>query len=237
MSSYFYKLREKATGRLYVGCQYSKFADPANLLTTYKTSCRYVRERGVDAFEIIKIIIRGDAREFERRYLRLIYYSLGREAFERTFINRNLAPGVIFSDEVRERMSRGVKLAVEARRAAGTLRPTFLGRSHSAATKLKLSIKASERLRVNGHPRGMKGKTHTEDTKKQIQQSSIDNSAMRGRTGVSHPTGGTVWWNDGISHKRSTVCPGDGWVEGRIFKRRKMKTTSTKKETNGKKKT
>lgn len=31
-------------------------------------------------------------------------------------------------------------------------------------------------------------------------------------------TAGTRWWNNGTKHKRSTDCPGDGWVEGRINK-------------------
>lgn len=29
-------------------------------------------------------------------------------------------------------------------------------------------------------------------------------------------TSGTKWWNNGVKHKRSAECPGEGWLEGRI---------------------
>ena len=29
-------------------------------------------------------------------------------------------------------------------------------------------------------------------------------------------TKNSKWWNDGVKHKRSADCPGEGWVQGRI---------------------
>lgn len=232
MAAYFYKIRERETGRLYVGCQYSQTADPTKLLVSYKTSCRYIRERGVEAFVIERVLVRDDAREFERRYLRRMYARLGRDAFAQVYINRNLAPGIIFTPDVRARMSAGLKRAVIRRRAAGTLTPTFLGRCHSRETKETLSIKAIERIRIAGHPRGMKGKHHTDVTKEHLRNTSIASSAMRGRTGVDHPTGGTIWWNNGTLHKRSIECPGEGWCPGRIFKERTKRITKNGKKEN-----
>lgn len=232
MAAYFYKIREQATGRLYVGCQYSQAADPANLLVSYKTSCRYIREQGTEAFEIERVLVRDDAREFERRYLRRVYARLGRDVFAQVYINRNLAPGIVFTPDVRARMSAGLKRAAQRRRKAGTLTPTFLGRRHSQETKEILSAKATERIRAAGHPKGMKGKHHTDVTKENIRNTSVTSSAMRGRTGVDHPTGGTSWWNNGTLHKRSIECPGEGWSMGRIFKERTKRITNNDEKEN-----
>lgn len=232
MASYCYKLREKSTGKLYVGCQYSPSADPKNLLVKYKTSCRYIHERGVEAFEIVKIVIRDDAREFERRYLRRMYTRLGYDAFQLVFINRNLAPGIIFTADVRERMSISLKLAAARRREAGTLLPTFQGRAHTQKTKDVISKKAIQRLQDNGHPQGMLGKSHTEPTKERIRNTCTANSAMRGRVGDAHPTGGTVWWNDGKTHKRSADRPGEAWIMGRLFKPRTRKGKDCEEDRN-----
>ncbi len=221
MTAYFYKLQERETGRIYVGCQYGATADPKNLLVGYKTSCRYVKDRGIESFDIVRILVRDDARVFERRYLRRMYAVMGYELFTQVFINRNLAPGIIFTKDVRERMSASLKITADRKRLAGTLLPTFLGKSHTQYSKNLISLKAVARIRTQGHPRGMRGKHHTESTKERIRQACVNNSAMKGRVGEDHPTGGTSWWNNGILHKRSVASPGCGWHLGRIFKERK----------------
>jgi hypothetical protein len=153
---------------------------------------------------------------------------MGSSKFEQVFINRNLAPGVLFTSEVLKKMSDGVKAATQRRKDAGTYCPTFTGRSHTEETKSILSDMAKKRLSEQGHPRGMLGKHHTEETKQLISEKGVENSAMRGRCGGDHPTGNTVWWNNGISHIRSAKHPGDGWVQGRIFKTRSKRKIKPK---------
>ena len=124
-------------------------------------------------------------------------------------------------------MSIGIRRAAARRRAAGIVIGTFLGKNHSQKTKDFLSKLTKERLKRDGHPRGMKGKKHTNSTKDKIKITGVINSAMKGRKGKDHPTGDTIWWNDGVTHKRSILKPGPEWVTGRIFKER------TKRKTHG----
>ena len=117
-------------------------------------------------------------------------------------------------------MSVSQRRAAARRRAAGTHKSTFLGKRHTQETKDLISKQAIERIKRDGHPQGMKGKHHSPSTREQIKIVGTLNSAMKGRTGNQHPTGDTIWWNNGIIHKRSKVCPGLDWIEGRIFKER-----------------
>lgn len=95
------------------------------------------------------------------------------------------------------------------------------GKHHTEETRHRIKNKKIEYYSNGGeHPKGMLGKTHTDEVKQKIKESVTKNSAMRGKTGIDHPTGGTVWWNNGTEHKRSIECPGEGWVIGRIFKKR-----------------
>ena len=44
--------------------------------------------------------------------------------------------------------------------------------------------------------------------------------------------GKTYWWNDGVKHKRSVECPGDGWIKGRINTKNNLGGARRKKITN-----
>lgn len=96
---------------------------------------------------------------------------------------------------------------------------------HSEQTKRKLSEKRKEYYDNGGeHPRGMLNKQHSLDTKNHISEVMKLNSSLIGKKGLEHPVGGTKWYNNGISHMRAEKHPGEGWIEGRIFKPRKKKS-------------
>ena len=97
----------------------------------------------------------------------------------------------------------------------------FYGKNHTDETKLNLSIKRKEFYQNGGiHPKGMLNKAHDEETKKHLSVVMKQNSSLIGKKGLDHPAGGTKWYNDGTKHMRSDTHPGEGWIEGRIFKKR-----------------
>ena len=79
----------------------------------------------------------------------------------------------------------------------GENNPMF-GKHHSADTRKKMS----EALKGENNP--MFGKHHSEETCKKISE------ARKGK----------LWWNDGISNKRSKECPGPEWKRGQFKKTR-----------------
>jgi group I intron endonuclease len=98
----------------------------------------------------------------------------------------------------------------------------FHGKKHTEETKQHISKKKREFYENGGkHPKGMLNKTHSEETKKHLSDKLKSNSSMMGKTGLDHPAGGTKWYNNGIKHLRSIIHPGEGWIEGRMFKGRK----------------
>ena len=101
---YFYKIKHKATGKYYVGSQYGKRACKENFFVTYFTSSKciidVVLDEGVDAFEIVSIIERDDARAYESYYLQKCYRLLGKDKFLDVFYNRTLSPGIILDETI-----------------------------------------------------------------------------------------------------------------------------------------
>ena len=98
---------------------------------------------------------------------------------------------------------------------------TFTGKNHTENTKLVISEKRKLFFENGGqHPKGMADKKHNEKTKKHLSEIMKLNSSLIGKKGLDHPAGGKKWYNDGIKHMRSNIHPGEGWVEGRIFKKR-----------------
>jgi hypothetical protein len=99
---------------------------------------------------------------------------------------------------------------------------TFDGKNHSEKTKKVISEKRKMFFENGGeHPKGMLNKQHKEETKKQVSNILKIKGSMIGKKGLEHPSGGTKWYNDGLKHLRSDKHPGEGWIEGRIFKKRK----------------
>lgn len=222
MQPYFYKIQELSTGRFYVGCQYSESSNPANFWNSYFTSCDYIKNQDRNNFIVIQIKPRLDAKDYERKYLRRMYKTLGVQKFQEVFINRNLAPGILFTEDVRNKMSAGIKESYKKRKLNGKYIPTFLGKKHSDTAKQKMSEYRLDYYAKGGeHAKGMSGKSHSEETRNKIRESVKQNSFMCGKFGDEHPTGNTKWYNNGVKHLRTNTHPGDGWLEGRIYKKRK----------------
>lgn len=105
---YYYRIKHKPTNMIYVGSQYGKRADPDLFFVKYFTSSKRVRqlilEEGKGAFEIQKIVVCKDARNYERRVLQYWYRKLGRELFMEQFLNRNTAPGILNDDDTKHKI-------------------------------------------------------------------------------------------------------------------------------------
>ena len=106
------------------------------------------------------------------------------------------------SEESRKKMSeanKGKHRSAEtchkiAESKKGENHPLF-GKHRSAETRQKLS----EALSGENNP--FFGKRHSEET----------------RLKMSEAHKGKLWWNNGISSKRSRECPGEGWTRGRLI--------------------
>lgn len=205
---YYYRIRHKQTGVVYVGCQYGKKADPSLLLIKYFTSSKRVKqiilEEGKESFEIIKIIISKDARQFESRVLQYCYRRLGRDVFVERFLNRNIAPGIL-NDEtsLQKANTKGKRQklvdAANKRVANGT---------HNFITSPRVPTKEDiENLikRSLGNKWNV-GRILTQEQKHNASEKSKGNINVRGK----------AWWNDGKNMKRSKECPGEGWIRGAL---------------------
>ena len=112
--------------------------------------------------------------------------------------------------------SKGKHLSAEHRQKiaeanSGENNPLF-GKHHSTETRQKMS---------EAH----KGKHHSEETR---QKNSLahkgENNPLFGkhhseetRLKMSEANKGMLWWNNGISNKRSRECPGEGWSRGKLM--------------------
>lgn len=206
MQPYFYILKHKYTGRLYVGSQYGKTSNPSNIWSTYFTSSKFIKEiilnEGKDSFEVLKVTERLDARKYEARYLQRCYRLFGKDKFMDLFINRNIAPGILLSEESilkangpdkREKMR---KLALE-RLANGT--HNFITDHHSPTEEERKKI--SERMMGNdyGNLRNI-----TPEYRQQAAEKSKGNKNVNGYK----------WWTDGVECKRSIDSPGPNFYLG-----------------------
>ena len=111
----------------------------------------------------------------------------------------------------------------------------FFGKHHSEETRRKISEsckgkpgwlkgkhlseetrkKLSESLKGKNNP--LFGKHHTEDTRKKIAEAKKGKHlSAETRKKMSEAICGMLYWNNGISNKRSRECPGEGWTRGRL---------------------
>lgn len=95
---YYYRIKHNETGQIYIGCRYSKHADPSLFFIKYFTSSAPVKqiimESGKESFTVQKVVVVKDARKFEERVLRYWYKKLGRQRFKEVFINQCVTTGV-----------------------------------------------------------------------------------------------------------------------------------------------
>jgi len=202
MKPYFYKIREISSGRYYVGCQYGKSSDPDNLFKTYFTSNKYVNSKPVKDFVIEKIIVRSDAREYEKRYLKKCYTMLGREKFLSLMINRNLAPGILNTKETIEKanVKRRISNKISADKLVSAGTHNFL---HQPNPSWKEENKEKISKRMRGNTFGALRKM-TPELKQKLAEKSKGNTNVKGYK----------WWTNGKDNRRSKERPGDDYYPG-----------------------
>jgi hypothetical protein len=206
MTPYFYKILHKNTGKIYVGSQYGKNSDPKNLWKSYFSSSVYVKklieQYGTESFEILMIKERPDAREYEQRYLLRMYYALGRDKFCDIFINKNLSPGILLTEEMIEKanIKRRISMPIASKKLLEEGRHNFQLFPNAGEYEHVRKLR-SERMMGNTYSLG---KMVTNETRNKIAE------GVKGNTNVRN----TKWWNNGKQRKRSKVCPGEGWKEG-----------------------
>ena len=100
------------------------------------------------------------------------------------------------SVETRKKMSEAQKCKQFSAEHRKKLSEAHKGKHHSVETRLKMS----EALSGENHP--LFGKHHSEETRLKMSE------ALKVK----------LWWNNGISSKRSKECPGPEWKPGRILK-------------------
>jgi hypothetical protein len=214
MQPYFYKIQHKLSGKIYVGSQYGKFSDSTNFWKTYYTSSKYVKELiktdGINSFDVIKIQIRLDAREYERRYLKKCFNIFGKEKFLKTFLNKNLSPGILLTEEMIEKanIKRKTSNSLAAKKMLLEKRHNF--QKNNAGNYEHVKKERSERMMGNNF--GSKRKM-TDNLKEKLAEKSKGNTNVRG----------TRWWNDGNKNKRSIEQPGQNFKLGIINDKEKAK--------------
>ena len=201
MTPYFYKIKETTTGRYYVGVQYGATSDPTNLWVTYFTSSKYIKNQPKENFKVVKIIIREDAREYERRYLRKCFSIMGRDVFMTLMINRNIAPGILNTYESIQKANQKKKISnkIAAHRLIEQGKHNFQTKRHIPTEQQK---KASS-VRMMGNVYGSL-RIITNEYRELAAQKSMGNENVKGKK----------WWNDGKQRKRSKQQPGPEWTEG-----------------------
>jgi hypothetical protein len=205
MTPYFYKIKHIPSGCYYVGSQYGKQSCPDNLFKTYFTSSKIIKtlikNDGIDSFNIEKILINNNARNYEKRYLKKSFNLLGKEKFLQIFLNRNMAPGILNTKESIERGN--IKRRISNKTAAiervknGT--HNFLIKKHIPTE----SERVNTSLRMQGNRYGSLINRDEEYREKQSEKS-------KGNKNVRNKK----WWNNGQQRKRNNECPGEGWKAG-----------------------
>jgi hypothetical protein len=205
MQPYFYKILHKPSGKYYVGSQYGKLSDSNKLWKSYYTSSKYVRKLiesdGLDSFTVVSIIKRDDARDYERRYLKKVYGIMGKNRFLEVFLNRNIAPGILLTEEMikKANIKRSVSNSLSAKKLIEEGRHNF--QKTNASDFEHVRKMRSERMMGNMY--GCK-RNITDELKKKLSEKSKGNTNVRG----------TKWWTDGTINRRSKNCPGINFILG-----------------------
>lgn len=205
MQPYFYKIYHKPTKKYYVGSQYGKNSDPQKFWTEYVTSSKYIQalieEHGKTSFVILKIQPRNDAREYEAKLLQRLYRFYGKKLFLDMMINRNIAPGILLTDEIiaKANEKRTISNSLSAKKLFKQGRHNF--QTHKAGDMSHVRESRSKRM-IGNKLGSMRNITDDFRAKQSI--------GAKGNTNVR----GTKWWTDGILNKRSKESPGEGFALG-----------------------
>ena len=191
MNPYYYLIKHKPSGKYYAGSQYGKNSDPKNLLTTYFTSSNLVKQLiekdGVESFEIEYIDCRPDAREYEQKFLMERYEKHGREKFLQLYLNRNLSPGILLTEEIIEKANKKRKISnsISAKKLLEEGRHNFQ-LNPNPSYKEKNKKKTSERMKGNdyGSLRNV-----TDELRNKLAEKSKGNTNVRGTVWVVNREG------------------------------------------------
>ena len=229
MYYYLYKVKNKINGRYYVGVHKTE-----NLNDEYMGSGKVIQQAiekyGIENFEkeILEFFENPEKMyEKEKEIVTEEFLSNNKVYNLKTggnggwdYINRN---GLNRSEESIEKLKKSLKKWHSENDTSGD-KNGFYGKSHTDDTKHHLSLKRKEFYKNGGiHPKGMLDKEHSWKTKERLSEILKEKSSLIGKKGLEHPSGGTKWYNNGIKHLRTDKHPGDGWLEGRMFKPRKRK--------------
>ena len=126
--------------------------------------------------------------------------------------------GKHLSAEHRKKMSealKGKQFSAEHRKKlsealSGENHPMY-GKHHSAKTLQKMSEAHS------GEKNPLFGKHHSAETRRKMSAAKKGkHKSAEHRKKLSEAKKGSIFWNDGVSCKRSRECPGEGWKRGKL---------------------
>jgi hypothetical protein len=192
MKPYYYLIKHIPSGRYYAGSQYGKKSDPENLLKTYFTSSKYVKELlksdGPDSFVIEKIECRTDAREYEQQFLIEKYNEFGREVFMQKFLNRNLSPGILLTKDIIEKANgpeKRKKCSDSAKKRYAEGRHNFQHQINPSKLDTNRE-KSSQRMKGNNYG---SLRTMSNELKEKLAEKSKGNTNVRGTIWVKNSQG------------------------------------------------
>lgn len=133
---YFYLIQHKLSGKFYAGCRYSKNCHPSEFWESYFTSSKTIKaiiaDEGKLAFDVLEIIPRplNDALEYETNFLNSVDAKS-----QMNWFNLHNGDGKFktIGNQTRDHIDKRTK--------------SRIGYSHTDETKLKISIKATGRIR------------------------------------------------------------------------------------------
>jgi hypothetical protein len=206
MIPYVYKIRHIPTGKYYVGCQYGVNSDPENFWKSYKTSSKIVlkliEEGGEDSFEVVKISVRDDARDYESKFLQRLYSFCGKDKFLEKMLNRNVSPGILLTEEIINKANekRKISNSIAAKKLLQENRHNFQ-KIVNPSKKPENRKKSSERMKGNNYG---SFRVMDDNLKIKLAEKSMGNTNVRG----------TKWWYNILTdeRKRSKECPGENWI-------------------------
>jgi hypothetical protein len=186
---YFYKIKNKITNKYYVGSQYGKNANKDNFFKTYFTSSQSIHEaiktEGIETFEIISLVERNDAREYEAYYLQKCYSLLGKDKFLNLFYNRSLSPGILLDDKIIAKQTATKKSKWTNGSISKPVPPNWKGKKRSDQMKRRLSeSKMGHEVTAETKQKLRKanlGKKQSADTKSKRAQSLANNKNAYGK--------------------------------------------------------